>query len=58
VPNIAGALKEVIRRLAKRDIRAQAGSTQQAVARYRSDIAKLQRALGQQERQIKLLKKQ
>ncbi len=58
MPNIAGVLKEEIRRLAKKEIKAQVGSTRQAVARYRSDIANLKRQLGQQEREIKLLKKQ
>ena len=56
--NIAGVLKEEIRRLAKKEIKAQVGTTKQAVARYRSDIAMLKRQLGQQEREIKLLKKQ
>ena len=58
MPNIAGVLKEEIRRLARREIKVQVGSTRQAVARYRSDIAKLKRQLSQQEREIKLLKKQ
>jgi DNA-binding transcriptional regulator YiaG len=58
MPNIAGVLKEEIRRLAKKEIKAHVGSTRQAVAKYRSDIAKLKRQLGQQEREIKLLKKQ
>ena len=58
MPNIAGVLKEEIRRLAKKEIRAQVGSTRQAVARYRSDIAKLKRSLAEQERAIKLLRKQ
>ena len=58
MPNIAGVLKEEIRRLAKKEIKAQVGPTKQAVARYRSDIATLKRQLGQQEREIKLLKKQ
>jgi DNA-binding transcriptional regulator YiaG len=58
MPNIAGVLKEEIRRLAKKEVKAQVGSTRQAVTRYRSDIAKLKRQLGQQEREIKLLKKQ
>ena len=57
MPNIAGVLKEEIRRLAKKEIKAHVGSTRQAVARYRSDIAQLKRQLGQQEREIKLLKK-
>ena len=57
MPNIAAVLKEEIRRLAKKEIRAQVGSTKQAVVKYRSDIAKLKRSLSQQEREIKLLKK-
>jgi DNA-binding transcriptional regulator YiaG len=58
MPNIAGVLKEEIRRLAKKEVKAHVGSTRQAVAQYRSDIANLKRQLGQQEREIKLLKKQ
>jgi DNA-binding transcriptional regulator YiaG len=58
MPNIAAVLKEEIRRLAKKEIRAQVGTTKQAVVRYRSDIAKLKRSLGQQEREIQRLKKQ
>ncbi len=57
MPNIAAVLKEEIRRLAKKEIKAQVGSTKQAVVKYRSDIAKLKRSLSQQEREIKLLKK-
>ena len=58
MPNIAAVLKEEIRRLAKKEIKVQVGATKQAVAKYRSDIAKLKRSLSQQEREIKLLKKQ
>jgi DNA-binding transcriptional regulator YiaG len=57
MPNIASVLKEEIRRLAKKEIKAQVGSTKQAVAKYRSDIANLKRVLSQQEKEIKLLKK-
>ena len=58
MPNIAAVLKNEIRRLAKKEIKAQVGTTKQAVAKYRSDIAKLKRSLSQQEREIKLLKRQ
>ncbi len=58
MPNIASVLKEEIRRLAKKEIRAQVGKTQKAAAQYRRDIAKLKRLLSQQERELKLLKKQ
>ncbi len=57
MPNIAAVLKEEICRLAKKEIKAQVGTTKQAVARYRTDLAKLKRVLTQQEREIKLLKK-
>jgi hypothetical protein len=39
-------------------LKVQVGTTKQAVVKYRSDIAKLKRQLGQQERELKLLKKQ
>ena len=57
MPDIAAVLKDEIRRLARREIKAQVGKTQKAAAQYRRDIAKLKRVLGQQEREIKLLKK-
>ena len=43
MPNIAAVLKEEIRRLAKREIKADASSTKRAVAQYRRDIARLER---------------
>ena len=58
MPNVATVLKEEICRLAKKEIKAQVGTTKQAVAKYRSDIAKLKRVLSQQDRAIRLLKKQ
>ena len=56
MPNIAAVLKEEIRRLAKKEVKAQVGATKKAVVQYRRDIAKLKRLLGQQEREIRLLK--
>ena len=53
MPNIAGVLKEEIRRLAKKEIKAQVGKTQRAAVQYRRDIAKLKRLVGQQEKEIK-----
>ncbi len=58
MPDIAGVLKEEIRRLAKKEIKAQVGATKQAVIRYRREIANLKRVLTHQEREIKLLQKQ
>ncbi len=58
MPNIASVLKEEIRRLARKEAKAEVDTTKQAVAKYRSDLAKIKRELGQREQQIKLLKKQ
>ena len=40
MPNIAAVLKDEIRRLARKEIKAQVGTTKQAVVKYRSDIGK------------------
>ncbi len=58
MPNLAIALKEEIRRLARKEIKAMVGTTQKAVAQYRRDIAALKRQLVQQERKVERLKKQ
>ena len=41
--NLAATIKEEIQRLARKEIKAQTGSTKQAVAQYRREIAKLKR---------------
>jgi DNA-binding transcriptional regulator YiaG len=56
--NLAGILKEAMRRLARKEIRAETGKTRQAVAQYRRDIARLKRELVSQRRQIGFLKAQ
>ena len=58
MPNIASVLKNEIRRLAKKEIKAQVGTTKQAVVKYCSEIANLKQLMSQQDRQISLLKKQ
>jgi len=58
MPNIAAVLKEEIRRLARREIKSQVGKTQKTATQSRRDIATLKRFIGQQEKEIKLLKKQ
>ena len=58
MPNIAAVLKEEICRLAKREIKSATGSTKQAVAQYRRDIAKLKRQLQLQQKEIAFLKAQ
>lgn len=56
--DFAGALKEEIRRLAKKEIRAETGTTKQAVAQYRREIAKLKRQLREQEKKVAFLEAQ
>ncbi len=58
MPNLAATLKEEIRRLAKKEIKAETGTTKQAVAQYRRDIAKLKRLLQAQQKEINALKSQ
>jgi len=56
--NLAATLKEEIQRLARKEIKAQTGTTKQAVAQYRREIAKLKRQLREQEKKINFLEKQ
>jgi DNA-binding transcriptional regulator YiaG len=56
--NIVVALKEEIRRLARKEIRAMVGSTKRAVAKYRREITNLKKLLGDQEKKVAVLKKQ
>ena len=56
--NLADALKEEIRRLARKEIKSQTGTTKQAVALYRRDIARLKRQLRDQEKKIAFLETQ
>ena len=58
MPNIAAVLKDEIRRLAKREIKANTSSTRQAVAQYRRDIAKLKRLVQAQQKEVAFLKAQ
>ena len=56
--NLADALKEEIRRLARKEIKAETGATKQAVAQYRKEIAKLKRQVQQQQKKIAFLETQ
>ncbi len=58
MPNIAAVLKEEIRRLAKREIKAATSTTKQAVVQYRRDIAHLKRELQQQKKRTTFLEAQ
>jgi DNA-binding transcriptional regulator YiaG len=56
--NLAVALKEEIRRLARKEIKAQTGHTARAVAQYRREIARLKRQQREQEKKIAYLQAQ
>lgn len=58
MPNIAAVLKDEIRRLAKKQIKAEISATRNAVAQYRKDIAALKRQVQSQQREIASLKSQ
>ena len=56
--NLAAALKDEIRRLARKEIKAQTGATKQTVAQYRREFAKLKRQLAAQEKKVAFLEAQ
>lgn len=56
--NLASMLKDEIRRLAKREIRAETNKTKRAIAQYRRDIAHLKRVLAEQGKRIAALQAQ
>ncbi len=58
MPNIAAVLKEEIRRLAKKEVRAHTTATKHAVAQYRRDIAKLKRLVREQQARMAFFAKQ
>lgn len=55
MPEFATALKEEIRRLARKEIRAQTQSTRRAATQHRREIAQLKRLIQQQEKKINSL---
>jgi DNA-binding transcriptional regulator YiaG len=55
---LAIALKDEIRRLARKEIKAQTGKTARTVAQYRRQIAALKRQIREQERKLTFLQKQ
>lgn len=55
MPNFAVTLKEEIRRLARKEIRAQVTATKKAAAQHRRDIARLKREIKAHERRMGLL---
>ena len=53
--SVAAIFREEIRRVIRKEIRAQSGTTKRAVTTYRSDIAQLRRVLTEQARKLKYL---
>lgn len=58
MPDLAATLKDEIRRLAKKEIKAQTGATKKAVAEYRREIAALKRQIAEQQKKIAFLETQ
>lgn len=56
--NLANVLKDAIRRLARKEIKAETGATKQAVTQYRREIASLKRQLHTQDKKIAFLQEQ
>jgi DNA-binding transcriptional regulator YiaG len=56
--NVHAVLKDEIRRVAKKEIKAETGSTRQAVSQYRRDIARLKRQVQALDRAVRFLKDQ
>jgi len=57
MPNIATVLREEIRRLARKEVRAQVAELKSASGRYRKDIAALKRRISEQDRALARLDK-
>ncbi len=55
MPNLAGVLKEEIRRLARKEVRSELSGLRKASAQYRREIAALKRDLKEKDRRIKSL---
>ena len=58
MPNLATILKEEIRRLARKEIKAETSQTKTATARFRREIAALKRQLQAQQKKIAALESQ
>ena len=58
MPDIASVLRDEIRRLAKKEIKAVTGATKHAVVQHRRDIAMLKRLVQVQQKEIRFLKAQ
>ncbi len=57
MPNLAGVLKEEIRRLARKEVRTELEAAKKSVAQHRKDIATLKREAREQARKMNSLEK-
>ena len=55
MPNLAGVLKEEIRRLARKELRTELAGLKKASTQYRRDIAGLRRELKEKDRRLRSL---
>lgn len=58
MPNIAAVLKDEIRRLARKEVKACTSTTKQAVAQYRKAVAGLKRLIQEQQKRLALFASQ
>ncbi|MEM1109953.1 MAG: helix-turn-helix domain-containing protein [Planctomycetota bacterium] len=57
MPNLNSVLGEEIRRLARKEIRAQVATTQKSVSKYRGEIADLKRRINELEKRLNQVEK-
>ncbi len=55
MPNLAAVLRDEIRRLARKEVKAHTTSTKQSVAQVRRDLAKLKRLVQEQQKRLERL---
>ena len=58
MPNLAAVMKDEIRRLARKEIRAESASTRRSVAQHRKDITELKRQIRDLAREVTYLRRQ
>jgi DNA-binding transcriptional regulator YiaG len=55
MPNIAVVLKDEIRRLARKEVKAYVGGTKQVLAQYRKELTRLKRLVQEQQKRVACL---
>ena len=58
MPNLAAVMKDEIRRLARKEIKAETSTTRRSIAQYRKDIIALKRQVNDLTRDVAYLRKQ